>query len=326
MPDGEMRVAVLGSGMMGKRHLEALAGLPRVVMHDITILTRQMEPYATFTDRTAAYQAMLRDPSVDAVDICLPTHLHPWAIKQAFEAGKHILCEKPLALSTGECRQILSEARTSSSIFMVAHVLRFFPAYIHLRRAVRSLQYGRLLSIDFWRESAVPDWSPWLTESAESGGAILDLLIHDFDQSIALLGLPCRISAMPIESAYTVRCQLEYDRNDAPAVHIRGGWFSDGRPFAMGFKAHFEGGVLNYRDDKLKFSSAGKGIAEETIALSGFDPYREQLRYFLACCATHSSPEESPPSESAHAVELSLAVRDLSNSQLGIPSAIHFTL
>ena len=315
------RIAVLGSGMMGQRHLDALAGLDGV-----TAVTRGMEPFAGYTERVAAYQAMVRDPSVDAVDICLPTHLHPWAIEQALGAGKHVLCEKPLALSAGECEKILAQAGASGKVFMVAHVLRFFPACIHLRRAVRGLQYGPLRSIVLWRESGVPDWSAWLTDSAESGGAILDLLVHDFDQSIALLGLPCRITAAPMESANTVRCELEYERSDAPEVHIRGGWFRDRRPFAMGFEARFEGGVLNYRDGKLTFASAKRGVAEETIALSEADPYREQLRYFLACCASQTGPEESPPLESAHAVELALAVRELSASQPGVATTIRFTL
>lgn len=312
----DLRIAVLGSGMMGRRHLEALAGIPGV-----RAVTRAERPYASLPAGDAC-EALLGDPAIDAVDICLPTSLHPWAVERAIANGKHVLCEKPLAPTVEGCRQTVALAGSSGRVFMVAHVVRFFPAYRELLRRVRGGSSGSLVSLHLRRESGRPRWAPWLLDETRSGGGVLDLLVHDFDQSIALAGAPDLITAAPIEGEHTVRCRLDYSRSGAPWVLIEGGWFPDGRAFAMGFTARFEGGRLEYSGDRLTFSPAGEGTAEETIELPGSDPYREQLRYFLGCCAGGSRPDQCPPEESAQAVELALAVRDLADRSPGARTAV----
>ena len=77
---------------------------------------------------------MLEDPRVDAVDLCLPTHMHAPVAIQAFEAGKHVLVEKPMALDAASARRMIAEAEKHRRVLMVAQVLRFFPMYQALRR------------------------------------------------------------------------------------------------------------------------------------------------------------------------------------------------
>lgn len=310
-----MRLGLLGSGMMGQQHISALATLP-----DVTVVTRASEPYASiaFSDRESFYRALIASPELDAIDICLPTRMHPWVAIAALEAGKHVICEKPLALNLPECARILDAVRSSGRIFMVAHVVRFFPAYRMLAQAIHDQRFGPLHSIHFKRWSGIPAWSDWLACQTESGGAIVDLLIHDFDQSIWLLGMPNRVFAEPIESENTVRCLLQYDASasrPACTVEIEGGWFNDKRPFAMSFHARFGDADLIYCDNQITVQSG----SHSTVApLPQVDPYAEQLRYFLNCCRSHSEPTESSACAGAGAVRLAVAIRALAESMPGV--------
>lgn len=310
-----MRLGLLGSGMMGKQHISALATMP-----DVAVVTRSSEPYASsaFPDRESFYRALIAAPDLDAIDICLPTPMHPWAAIAALEAGKHVICEKPLALNLLECGRILEAARKSGRIFMVAHVVRFFPAYRLLAQTIHDQHFGPLLSIHFKRWSGIPAWSDWLASQTESGGAILDMLTHDFDQSIWLLGMPDCVFAEPIESDNTVRCLLQYDASSSrPActVQVEGGWFADERPFAMSFHARFAHASMIYRDNQLTVES---GSYSTPVPLPQVDPYAQQLRYFVDCCSSHSEPTESPASAGAEAVYLALTIRALAHSMPGV--------
>jgi len=312
-----MKIGLLGLGAMGQQHLAAYATLPGV-----TVVTRDNAPYATLSaaiePREALQRAMIADPTLDALDICLPTPMHPQVAIAALEAGKHVLCEKPLALSVTECSRVLAAARHSGCVFMVAHVLRFFPAYRILAEMVRTHRFGPLGSIRFTRSSGIPTWAAWLAQPQQSGGAVLDLLVHDFDQAIALFGPPDRLMVEQIESENTVKCLLQYPFNDHPdglTVEIAGGWFTDGRPFSMGFHACFAEAEILFLNGVLSVQpSTGP---RQQLPLPAVDPYAEQLRYFTECCRGRNEPAACPPQASAAAVSLALAVRDLMQSAPG---------
>lgn len=314
-----MRIGLLGLGMMGRQHLAAYATLP-----DIEVVTRESASYASVDrrDRDALQAAMIADPTLDAIDICLPTPLHPGVAVAALRAGKHVLCEKPLALDNANCLRILEAADQGSGIFMVAHVLRFSPAYRYLAESAKTGRYGPLKCARFIRSSALPTWGGWFTQPDESGGGVLDLLIHDFDQSIALLGMPDRARVEPVNSGrhseHSIDCLLRYppaDNPDAPWVEISGGWFADDRPFSMSFHVRFAEADLIYRDHHLLVQRAD--APAEPVPLPSIDPYAEQLRYFSECCRKHSFPAECPPASSASAVALALAVRSLAERAPG---------
>lgn len=296
-----MRIGLLGSGTMGQRHLAAATHLAGVEM-----VTRSTPPYDSIApaDRAELLHALLSDASIDAVDICLPTAQHVSAALTALAAGKHVLCEKPLALNAADCRRVVDAARASSRVFTVAHVVRFFPAYRRLAEMLQSGALGTVLRARFTRSSGIPGWAAWLGDSEQSGGAILDLLVHDFDQVVALFGMPSQIVASPLESADTVRCHLEC--RGVP-VEVEGGWFADERPFSAGFDVEFAAARLVYRDERLTLHRPGAD--EEEIPLADVDPYTEQLRSFVHCCASGEEQNACAPQAAADAVALALAVR-----------------
>src|ERR1700692_4636515 len=120
-----MRVGVLGRGFMGRTHLEALHEIP-----DVEVAA----------ERDIA--KMIADPTVDAVDICLPTNLHASVALEALRAGKHVLVEKPMALDVETSWQMIARAKKQKRVLMVAQVLRFLPAYVALREVLASSRIG----------------------------------------------------------------------------------------------------------------------------------------------------------------------------------------
>jgi predicted dehydrogenase len=212
---------------------------------------------------------------------------------------------------------MVAAARASGRILMIAHVLRFAPAYEALAEAVGSGRYGRLRHLRLTRSSGRPAWGPWLLDPAQSGGAVLDLLVHDFDQAIALCGFPDTIEARPVAFGDGVACRLGYGRGDQGAtVEVEGGWFADDRPFAMGFHARFEEAELTYVHDAASpLEVHSDKHPAGAIPLSAADMYTEQLRYFAGCCAGGRQPERCLPGDSARAVQLALEVRRIAGLQ-----------
>jgi predicted dehydrogenase len=300
-----LKVGLLGLGFMGRRHLEAYSSLPGV-----EVLTRTSARFAKVQDHDALYRAMIEDPELDALDICLPTGLHAPVTIAALDAGKHVLCEKPMALRVEDCGRMVEAKNRNKRILMVAHVLRFWPAYRVLHEAVAHRTYGSIRSARFSRRSGVPNWGPWLLRAEESGGAPLDLLVHDYDQALSLFGAPESMMARTVGSPNVIECTLRYP--GGLEVAVAGGWYTENVPFAMEFDLQASEGELRYAGDHLQLLRPSATPTE--LALSKEDAYATQLSYFLDCCRNGHAPLECPPESSAQAVELALRVSSLANS------------
>ena len=303
MAEKKFQIGLLGLGFMGRRHIEAYRTLPGV-----EVVTRTSPRFAHLQDPDALYEAMIADPQLDALDICLPTALHAPLTIAAMDQGKHVLCEKPMALTVEACGRMLAAAkRNQDVILMVAHVLRFWPAYRVLHEAVAGGTYGATRSARFARRSGLPSWGPWLLRPEESGGAPLDLLVHDYDQALWLFGAPESATARTVGSPNVIECSLHYP--GGLEVAIAGGWYTENVPFAMEFDLQASEGELLYANDHLQFLRPPAPPTE--IALSKEDPYATQIAYFIDCCRKGLAPVECPPESSAKAVELALSISDL---------------
>lgn len=248
------------------------------------------------------WRDLVADPDLDAVDICLPTDLHAPAAIAAMQTGKHVYCEKPMGLTADECDRMISQARQHGRILMVGQVLRFWPAYLHLKQFVSEGKYGRIQSATFARRAGIPDWSKWLTDNSRSGGAILDMLIHDLDQVLWQFGPPARVAAKSLGEIDTVSATLLYP--NGPEVRVQGGWFAAGTPFAMGFHVRAEKGELELTPEGLRLNDAAGNST--VVATEGPDGYEAEAAYFVQCCETNTQPDRCPPEESAKAVKLAL--------------------
>ncbi len=140
-----LRVAVLGGGFMGGQHARAYAKLPNVKVAGIA--SRGSERARALAAELGAAHVpdpyrLVEDPDVDAVDVCLPSDRHEEMAVAALRAGKHVLVEKPLALSLDSADRIIAAWRASGRKLMVGQVLRFWPEYVALQRIATSGRLG----------------------------------------------------------------------------------------------------------------------------------------------------------------------------------------
>ncbi len=303
---------------MGGVHLSAIEEIPEATVAAVSSRTR---PGADAPSRgnlpgvkSAALPANLQwydnwkelvaDQALDAVDICLPTQLHEEVAVAALGRGKHVLCEKPLALTSAACDRILQAAALSGRVFMVAQVLRFMFPYQYAASFARSLGADGVTSCTLRRKAGYPQWSEWLANEKNSGGAILDLLSHDLDQALRVFGRPETVSATSLGEVDTMLGVLRYP--SGLEVTIEGGWFPPGLPFSASFEITGKDAALTFAEGKLLLTRDGR---EQAVVVPEHHEYRDQLSYFLDCCRTNTAPELCLPTESAEAVRVANLLR-----------------
>jgi len=198
---GRIRTAVFGSGFMGRAHLEALRRVENV---DVAAIAGRNTAAAeklgsSFGVPTASAEAILRDLSIDAVHICTPNSLHFSMAKEALAAGKHVLCEKPLAVSVEEARELVDLAAQKGLRNCVCHNLRYYPMVQQMRAMRGAGELGEILVVQgtYSQDWLLydTDWN-WRVDSKAGGPSrcMADIGSHWFDMAEHLTGL--RISAL----------------------------------------------------------------------------------------------------------------------------------
>jgi predicted dehydrogenase len=142
-----------------------------------------------------SYAALLEDPEVDAVYIPLPNHLHAeWTIAAA-EAGKHVLCEKPLAMTAADAERMAEAARAAGVHLMEAFMYRHHPSWVAAREIVESGRIGRLATVQSWFSYYNDDPSNIRNVLDFGGGALFDIGCYAINLSRMLFGAePTRVS------------------------------------------------------------------------------------------------------------------------------------
>jgi predicted dehydrogenase len=259
------------------------------------------------------YEELLADEEIDLVDICAPTFLHREITEAALQAGKHVLCEKPMALTVEACDAMIEAAEKSSGKFMVGQCVRFWPEYFYLKKAFTNQQFGKLRSLHLRRQASRPGYSKnsWLLKQELSGGMILDMHIHDVDFAYYLLGQP---KGIHLQGSYhgeygvdRVFALWQYEPN-IPVV-LEGYWDMPASfGFNMGFSAVFEQAAIEWDLASGQPLTVYHNEGEpETPDVGGGDGYANELKYFVECIEKDEKPQISTPHESRQAVLIALA-------------------
>jgi predicted dehydrogenase len=319
----QMKAGVIGLGFMGAAHVDAITSYQGAELAAVvTTNTRARDGDLTGTGgnlelgtrqfdfskvrKYSAWHDLIADPAIEAVSICLPTYLHSEVAIAALNAGKHVLCEKPMALNISDCDRMLEAAAKSRRILMIGQVLRFWPAYRALREFVTTGHHGNVRQATFVRKCGLPSWSNWLPDESRSGGAILDLLIHDIDQILLLFGTPERVTAKPLGNIDALMASFIYP--NGPEVRLQGGWFAPGMPFSMSFQIRADRGEMELAPDGIYLSDMA-GVRKK-LEVESTDAYTAEVHYFLDCCQALSQPSLCPPTDSAFAVRVALALKE----------------
>jgi predicted dehydrogenase len=253
---GTIGVGVMGLGFMGRTHVAcynalARAGLPcrlvAVCDPDPERLTGKAPAAGNLKTgqevvfdpaQVRAYadpERLLADAEVQLVSICTYTDTHVDLAVKALAAGKHVLVEKPIAVLAAEVRRLADAARQASTLCMPAMCIRFWPGWDWLYARVKDGTLGRVRSATFTRLGSGPTWAAgFYRDEARSGGALVDLHIHDTDFVYFCFGKPSAVS-----STGNVRHQTtlyHYGPGGPSHVAAEGAW--DLAPSA-GFRMHF---------------------------------------------------------------------------------------
>ena len=198
-----IRTAVIGTGFMGRTHLEALRRVENVDVVEVaaTSLDKARAAAAGYNvlNATGDWRDVIADPSIDAVHITTPNDAHFPIAKAAFEAGKHVLCEKPLAMSVAEAEALVALQTAKGLRGAVNHNLRCYPMVQQMRSMREAGDFGEILVVqgtysqDWMLYES--DWN-WRVDPAVSGASrvMADIGSHFFDMAEHVTGL--KVSAV----------------------------------------------------------------------------------------------------------------------------------
>jgi predicted dehydrogenase len=322
-----MRVAVLGAGFMGSTHARAYAQVPGVEIAAIYAHSEERaKPLAEElgTTWTGELERILRDEAIDAVDNCLPTPQHRSVTESAIAAGKHVLLEKPVALTIEDARALTALAGQSDRVFMIAHVLRFWPEYMELARLVEGGEYGKPRSALAYRRQPFPAWSKLFSQSDLTGGAVIDMMIHDYDALNWVLGTPTAVRAKGMRndrSGGWDQVQVMIDYGDASALVDGGMMMPESYPFSSSLQVLCETGAMEY-DFRAGGRSVEMGAGVNDLVLypnegdprkvdvPQKDPYLAEVEYFVECVNDGKQATRGTPAEAEVALKVALAARE----------------
>ena len=309
----EWGIGVVGLGFMGRTHIGAWSEAARLGRANRLVAVCDSDPerltgttqaagnmgpgteggrlfdpevVATFTDPAEFFA----HDALDVVSICTHTDSHVDLACAALAAGRHVLVEKPVALTAEEVQRLADAARASHHVCMPAMCLRFWPAWSWLRERMCDGSLGRVCSAVFRRVSAPPGWSPGFYKSPEkSGGALFDLHVHDADFVRWCFGPPDSVVSTGTVDHLTTLSRYA----DGPEhVSAEGGWdHAVGFDFSMGYTVVFERATAVYLSGAEPELSLIRDEVSETIDLPSHDGYTGEAMHFLDALTAGRDPD-----------------------------------
>jgi len=323
-----VNVGVVGIGFMGVTHIKSYRQIPGARVAAICDAVRLPEngDLSNITGNIGSadglkldmkqvkayrdFDQLLANPEIDLVDLCVPTQLHHSQAIAALKAGKHVICEKPLARTSALAREVVEVAARAKGFFMPAMVMRFWPEWTWVKNAIDQKTYGRVLAARFRRVSEPPAWGREnYFQGNQSGGALLDLHIHDTDFVQFCFGRPRSVfsgglSRFSGANDYVV---TQYQVASGASVFAEGSWLmTPGFGFNMAYTVNFENATVDYDmargTDALRLFELGK--PPRTIKCEGEDGYVGELRHIIESIQFGTPPSVVTAQDGLSAVEV----------------------
>jgi len=206
------RAGIIGTGFIGPVHIEALRrlGISVTGLCDLPDRVQGLAAKYGIPFAFSNYKEMLRSPEIDVVHITVPNRFHCEMALAAIRAGKHCVCEKPLAMNTRETAQIVAEAGRARTVFAVNYNIRFYPAVLQMRQSARSDELGEIIHVN---GSYMQDWLfketdyNWRLLPSEGGKlrAVADIGTHWMDTVCFVLGSKIKSVFADLETWHKTR-------------------------------------------------------------------------------------------------------------------------
>lgn len=312
-------IGIIGAGSIAESHLSACRaelGARAVAIADLNLdLARERAAKygvsAVYTD----YRELLDNPEVDAVIVCVPNFLHAPVSLAALERGKHVLCEKPMAIDESDAWAMVETAKAQGKILMVGQNYRFHSEVQHVKRMIDEGRLGQIhwARVGWMRRQGIPGWGSWFTQKKQSGGgSLIDIGVHMLDVAWYLMGTPQPRNVTAATFSIfgprkeglgnwgTHNHQGTFDVDDGASAVVR---FDGGRILTLDvtWAAHHpdrmwihlmgdRGGVTMF-DGPLVVYETVDGRAETSYPhVHGNDIRADMMRHFVHCCNTGAIP------------------------------------
>jgi UDP-N-acetylglucosamine 3-dehydrogenase len=314
--NGELNVGIIGCGWAGEQHAKAYSSLGEVkilALADVAKskamdLARRWGADAWYGD----YRKILEDPRIDAVSICLPHYLHSAVSVEAADAGKHVLCEKPMANSLDEADAMIRAAEKAGVTLMIAETVRFRSINLKLKEMIQQNYIGEVFLVRIFRDHEMHDYlrrRPWFLDQEKAGGGIwMSGGIHDVDALRMLVGEVETISLYQVKSVFP-----EMEGDDTVAALLK---FGDGavgvvtesfstktfRPISPnGCPSIVNGstGTITVHTDVIEIYGERLGNADRClrVKVEETDTFIEEVKHFVRCIRRGEDPLTSGEEE-----------------------------
>ncbi|NLT74137.1 MAG: Gfo/Idh/MocA family oxidoreductase [Chloroflexi bacterium] len=259
-----IRIGIIGTGgiataahIPGYRALEdvEIAALCDVVPGRAAQVATDIPGARAYVD----YREMLAKEELDAVSVTTPNSAHREATVAAFEAGLHVLCEKPIAMSLAEGQEMAEAARKAGKLLQIGVHMRFEAEAMALRRIVEAGDMGRIYhgEATYMRRRGIPTWGVFTQSKFQGGGALIDIGVHALDRALWLMGNPKPVAVMGMTYANfgkrrdlaTPRGLWDVDKFDVDDMGVALIRFEDGASLILRacWAAHIEGNIIGTR-------------------------------------------------------------------------------
>ncbi len=202
-------IGIIGSGGIAQgAHMPGYAAIPDLC-EIVAVADANPEVARAAADKFKVkhvfndYNDLLKLKEVDAVSVCTPNYLHMDPTIKAFQAGKHVLCEKPMAMNADEARTMVEAGRKAGKIFQVGYNSRFAPSNQLLKKYIDAgdlgeIYYARAQAL---RRRGIPGWGVFIDKAKQGGGPLIDIGVHILDLTLWLMGHPKPIAASGVTYA-----------------------------------------------------------------------------------------------------------------------------
>ncbi|MBQ9338400.1 MAG: Gfo/Idh/MocA family oxidoreductase [Lentisphaeria bacterium] len=313
----KLRAALIGFGGMGHFHANCYAkqkNVELVAICDIDKKKFEVEKEkinigeSEKTDLSGiakyhSYEELVRKAEFDLLDICLPCHLHAEYAVRAMKDGYHVLCEKPMARTLAQADRMIRIARETNRKLMIAHCLRFAPNLVRLKEMIEKKEFGKLLRLDMRRVGALPK-NKWYRDPAKSGGALLDLHLHDTDFVNFALGLPASVRTYGIErdTGGIDDLMTAYQYSRGPVVNSEGSWCKG--TWKCSIVAVFQKATVEVSKYDLLTVFRLDQEPEEIKFGKNTNPYFNEIAYFAECILKNREPERCLPKSTRDSIRI----------------------
>ena len=189
----KLKIGIIGcGGIANGKHMPSLAKLDTVemvafcdIVEERAVKAREKfgtDAAAVYTD----YKDLLADESIDVVHVCTPNRMHSPITVDALEAGKHVMCEKPMAINSAEAKKMLDAAKRTGKKLTIGYQNRHRPEILYLKREAEQGTFGDIYyaKAHAVRRRGVPTWGVFLDEYEQGGGPLIDIGTHALDMTL----------------------------------------------------------------------------------------------------------------------------------------------